>query len=584
MLHSLISLACVVCLAVAAAPAFSAPSSSSSAPSALISDSLPSSLIWGPSTPIPERYPISHLQTILPTCPLFFGSVYADFVFYLILPPKVFSSPRVRSVAHFLLPVLYLGQAMVAAVRAISPLVVQGAIWLTPYVLIELHWFVTVCSSIPNPLTFLLEYVLPLEWLRSVLGTWIVHVGTLAWHGWSQMLHFLYALCSPVRWLNAILSPLLEFIRTEARALWGLSVVFQPLVAALIRLQAELGRLWTGLSTLATAFGSLFSAFMPARIFALFGAVKSGASATAAVGSGLSASGGISRWRLVYQQVLDAAQLIGKWKLLIDRIRLNIQLYYYVSSLRMLIDAGLFVSSAHHAVCLCLFLCLLPRRSVSCTSKMRRICRRRRERSTTPIWMCPSCPRSLARKASCPRRRRRSCASKKTQRWRSRTAQYSSLRADRSATARLQRPRAACCRLRFCTHRLHSWLHTSPMERSSCPQRQTSCSRRCRRSRPSTMRASTEQSQILLRRPLLSRSVTLPRSLSLRRRHSTQRSTRIIWPQAALLCGTDTPCTWKLLQARRCSRKTASLKRSAIGDLCRCAQIMQSLRKFQSHI
>jgi len=38
--------------------------------------------------------------------------VYVDFICYLLLPPRMFASAKVRSVTHFLLPVLYLGQAL----------------------------------------------------------------------------------------------------------------------------------------------------------------------------------------------------------------------------------------------------------------------------------------------------------------------------------------------------------------------------------------------------------------------------------------------------------------------------------------
>jgi len=64
-------------LFVAAAPAFSAPSASSSGATALIPPSLPSSLLWSPTrSAVPSRYPISHLQHVLPVAPLFFGNVY----------------------------------------------------------------------------------------------------------------------------------------------------------------------------------------------------------------------------------------------------------------------------------------------------------------------------------------------------------------------------------------------------------------------------------------------------------------------------------------------------------------------------
>lgn len=64
-------------LFVAAAPAFSAPSASSSGATALIPPSLPSSLLWSPTrSTLPSRYPISHLQHVLPVAPLFFGNVY----------------------------------------------------------------------------------------------------------------------------------------------------------------------------------------------------------------------------------------------------------------------------------------------------------------------------------------------------------------------------------------------------------------------------------------------------------------------------------------------------------------------------
>lgn len=78
-------------LFVAAAPAFSAPSASSSGATALIPPSLPSSLLWSPTrSAVPSRYPISHLQHVLPVAPLFFGNVYV--VRFLLRKPLAFAS------------------------------------------------------------------------------------------------------------------------------------------------------------------------------------------------------------------------------------------------------------------------------------------------------------------------------------------------------------------------------------------------------------------------------------------------------------------------------------------------------------
>jgi hypothetical protein len=66
---------------VAAAPTFSTPSASSSGATALIPPSLPlpSTFLWAqPRSNVPQRYPISHLQNVLPVAPLFFGNVYVE--------------------------------------------------------------------------------------------------------------------------------------------------------------------------------------------------------------------------------------------------------------------------------------------------------------------------------------------------------------------------------------------------------------------------------------------------------------------------------------------------------------------------
>lgn len=320
-------------LFVAAAPAFSAPSASSSGASALIPSSLPlpSALLWSPPrSHVPQRYPISHLQHVLPVAPLFFGSIWADFVFYLILPPTLFASARVRSVTHFLLPVLYLGQASVAAFRALSPVAVQGCLLLAPYVQLELVWFVSLLDSFPNPLAFL-NWVLPLEWIRNAIARYLLDVWTpmarLVWRAWSTVTAGLFHLSAPVRWLNALLSPVLEVIRQEARALWGLSVIFHPLLTLLVRIQTELVRAWSSVSALFAPLLSLFGSLLPSRLMALFGAMKSSASATASIGSGISASGGLSRWRSMYLSLQEFVGLISKSKAVVDRARHNIQLW-----------------------------------------------------------------------------------------------------------------------------------------------------------------------------------------------------------------------------------------------------------------
>jgi hypothetical protein len=324
-------------LFVAAAPAFSAPSSSSSAATALIPPSLPpAALLWPSSRPVvPQRYPVSHLQHVLPVAPLFFGNVYVDFICYLLLPPRMFASSRVRSATHFLLPVLYLGQAMVAAVRALSPLALQGCVLLAPFVHVELLWFLHVLDSIPNPLSFLpwfAPWFTPLLWARRVVGTWLLHLAAVAWSSWERVTGVLFTISAPMRWVNSMLSPLLEFIRQEARALWGITVLAQPVVALLMRLREALWRVWTAVSTVGTILASTLGSVLPSRLFALFGAVKSSAETTAAVGSGLSAAASGtagSHWRVLWQSVLEWSQLISKLKAVIDRVRLNIQLVYY---------------------------------------------------------------------------------------------------------------------------------------------------------------------------------------------------------------------------------------------------------------
>jgi len=318
-------------LFLAAAPVFTAPSASSTAPSTLISSTLPSSLQWSaPSPPVPAgRFQLSRLQEILPSSPLYFENVYADFVFYLLLAPRIFASARARSVTHFLLPVLYLGQAFVSAVRALSPVAVQGFVYLSPYLLVELHWFLTVLNTIPNPLSFIFRSFLPLIWLREVVGVWVMDVAAVAFNAWSQILGAIYTFSAPIRWLNAFLSPLLEFIRQEARALWGLSVLFQPIVVVLLRVQQELMRVWSAFSSIISLLGTVIRALIPTRLFGLIGFMRSSATATAAVGSGLARTGGVSRWRSMWQSLQDFAGLIGKWKVVIDRIRLWLQVWIW---------------------------------------------------------------------------------------------------------------------------------------------------------------------------------------------------------------------------------------------------------------
>jgi hypothetical protein len=204
---------------------------------------------------------------------------------------------------------------------------------LAPYVHLELLWFVSMLDAFPNPLSFL-HLLLPVQWIRSVLAQWLLELGALALRSWGSVTATLYMLSAPFRWLNALLSPVLELIRQEARALWGLSVLLQPLVALLLRVQTELVRAWGAFSAvlafLGSTVGGLVGGLVPVRLFALFGAVRSSASATAAVGSGISASGvSLSRWRVLWQNAIEWGQLIGKWKLVVDRIRLNIQLWYY---------------------------------------------------------------------------------------------------------------------------------------------------------------------------------------------------------------------------------------------------------------
>jgi hypothetical protein len=89
---------------------------------------------------------------------------------------------------------------------------------------------------------------------------------------------------------------------------------------------------WTAVSTIGTILASTLGSVLPSRLFALFGAVKSSAETTAAVGSGLSAAASGtagSHWRVLWQSVLEWSQLISKLKAVIDRVRLNIQLVYY---------------------------------------------------------------------------------------------------------------------------------------------------------------------------------------------------------------------------------------------------------------
>lgn len=195
---------------------------------------------------------------------------------------------------------------------------------------VELLWFVSLLDAFPNPLRFL-HLLLPVQWIRSVLAQWVLELCALALRSWGSVTATLYLLSAPFRWLNALLSPVLELIRQEARALWGLSVLLQPLVALLLRVQTELMRAWSAASAVFSfiggALGGLLGGIVPVRLFALFGAVRSSASATAAVGSGISASGvSLSRWRVLWQSAVEWVQLIGKWKLVVDRIRLNIQL------------------------------------------------------------------------------------------------------------------------------------------------------------------------------------------------------------------------------------------------------------------
>lgn len=195
--------------------------------------------------------------------------------------------------------------------------------------LVELHWFLSVLNSLPNPLSYLLDFLLPLRWIRDVIGVWIVDIAAFSLSSWTAILAWAYTLSAPIRWANAIISPVLEVIRQEMRALWGLSVLFQPVVTVLIRIQSEALRLWSGLTSFASLLAVALSGLLPSRLFSLFVAFRSGARATAAVGSGISASGGLTRWRSMYQSTLEFFTLLGKWKVVIDRLRLNIQLWYY---------------------------------------------------------------------------------------------------------------------------------------------------------------------------------------------------------------------------------------------------------------
>lgn len=222
---------------------------------------------------------------------------------------------------------------------AASPLPVPcpQLLFLSPYLLLELHYFTSMLSSFSAPLTQLLDLLLPVAWIRSIMGAWLLDVASLSLSVWTAALDTLDTLSAPLRWVNGIVSPLLEAIRQEMRAMWGLSVLVQPVLAAGARIQAELVRLWGAIG----GIGGALAAFMPTRVFTLFGVLRSGAEATAAVGSSAAsvasaAAGGassgvglMSRLRSTYQSMLEFCQLIGKWKVVVDRVRLNIQVYYY---------------------------------------------------------------------------------------------------------------------------------------------------------------------------------------------------------------------------------------------------------------